>query len=97
MTGPINGNVGEFYRQTSVRNDWNNPTREQMVKSLNLAHDANRQLEAEMGRLQAQFQATKKRLFFSNVKNVLLMAFVGGLAAKGIEVAVIALIKAFAH
>jgi hypothetical protein len=94
MTGPTNC---AFYRATSERNDWDNPTRAQLIKSVNDGHDANRQLEAEMGRLRGEVQKAKKNLFFANTKIVVLMAMIGGCAAKGIEVAVIALIKVFAR
>jgi hypothetical protein len=44
-----------------------------------------------------EINTLRAQVLKSKIKNALLMAMVGGLAAKGIEVAVVGLIKAFAR
>ena len=78
----------DLYHETDVRNDWDHPTHAQMIESLNKAHDANRVMAADIGRLRSQ-------LFRSKIKNYALVATLGGAAATGIERGVQVLIKRF--
>lgn len=73
------------YQESPVRKDWNHPTFEEMAKSLNKAHDVNRALVSTVDRLQHQ-------LGLSRFKNVILVAILGGASAKGIEIAVLAIL-----
>lgn len=47
--------------------------------------------------MQRDVTTLRAQLFRSRLKNIALAAVLGGAAAKGVEVAVIALIKAFSH
>jgi hypothetical protein len=44
-----------------------------------------------------EINSLRAQVLRSKIKNAVLMAMIGGMAAKGIEVAVIALLKVFAH
>ncbi len=65
----------EIYRQTNTRVNWDNPTREEMVKSLNDAHSANRAMVIALD--QTRMLLVQERERARNWRNLLL----GALAA----------------
>lgn len=87
MTGSAE-KTEEFYKQTAVRKDWNNPTYAEMVESLNKAHDVNRAMAKDIGQVRSQ-------LLRSKIKNYALVGVLSAAAAAGIEQAVRALLHRF--
>lgn len=62
----------EIYRQTNTRANWNNPTREEMIKSLNVAHSANRTMVTALD--QNRLLLIQERERSKNWRNLLLWA-----------------------
>jgi hypothetical protein len=87
----------EFYQATSERKNWNNPTREQMVDSLNKAHDVNRKMAKELGDLRRAFEVGRKKLLWANAQRLALGGVLGGAAFEGFKVAALAIMKHFAR
>jgi heme oxygenase len=85
----------EFYKATPERKPWNNPTREQMVDSLNKAHDVNRKMAKELGDLRTAFEVGKKKLLWANAQKLALGSVLGGAAFEGFKVAALAIMKHF--
>jgi hypothetical protein len=96
------------YQDLPTRKDWDNPSPREIAQSLKVAHGVNRRLVATVNELydareseQKQWEAEKKKLRrelrISNLKTWFLAAILGGAAAKGLELAALAIVHAATH
>jgi hypothetical protein len=96
------------YQELPTRNDWDNPSHREIAQSLKVAHGVNRRLvktvnelydarDAERQQMEAEMKELRGELRVSNLKTWFLAAILGGAAAKGLELGVLAIIHAATH
>ncbi len=92
------------YHDSPTRNDWENPTREQIAQSLKKAHHVNRQLVRTVNELyddkkgmQTEMEKLRCELGTSQLKNTVLTSLFTSAATSAIIGAVIGVAKLFAH
>jgi len=96
------------YQESPIRKDWDHPSEEEVAQSLKIAHGVNRRLvktvnelydekDTAKAELEAKIKTLRSELNVSQAKTWFLAAILGGAAAKGLELAVLAIVHAATH